>query len=161
MEKHVREVMSANLISIGVAEPVGTAARLMREHEIGSLPVVDDDGRLVGMLTDRDIATRVAAERRDAESVTDGEVASGGRMVTTAPGERLDEAVRLMARHQVRRLPVTERGVLVGILAQADVAGAGDRRKVGEMVDAISAAKDEQVAHTAAGDVPPRDQHTG
>jgi CBS domain-containing protein len=132
----VRETMTANPRSIETSASVVEAARLMRAEHIGSLPVVKG-GRLVGMITDRDLALRVVAEGADPESVTVGEVASHDT-VTAEPDQDLDEALRLMAHHQVRRLPVAEGGRLVGILAQADVAHGEDREKVGEVVEAIS-----------------------
>ena len=132
----VRQTMTANPLSIETSASVVEAARLMRAEHIGSLPVVKD-GRLVGMITDRDLALRVVAEGADPDSVTVGEVASHDT-VTAQPDQDLDEALRLMARHQLRRLPVAEGDRLVGILAQADVAHGEDPEKVGEVVEAIS-----------------------
>jgi CBS domain-containing protein len=132
----VRETMTANPRSIETSASVVEAARLMRDEHIGSLPVVKS-GRLIGMITDRDLTLRVVAEGADPESVTVGEVASHDT-VTAQPDQDLDEALRLMAHHQLRRLPVAEGDRLVGILAQADVAHREDREKVGEVVEAIS-----------------------
>ena len=132
----VRETMTANPRSIETSASVVEAARLMRDEHIGSLPVVKG-GRLIGMITDRDLTLRVVAEGADPESVTVGEVASHDT-VTAQPDQDLDEALRLMAHHQLRRLPVAEGDRLVGILAQADVAHREDREKVGEVVEAIS-----------------------
>ena len=132
----VRETMTANPRSIETSASVVEAARLMRDEHIGSLPVVKS-GRLIGMITDRDLTLRVVAEGADPESVTVGEVASHDT-VTAQPDQDLDEALRLMAQHQLRRLPVAEGDRLVGILAQADVAHREDREKVGEVVEAIS-----------------------
>lgn len=136
MTKTVREAMTKNPRSIGTADSVVEAARLMRDEHVGSLPVVED-GRLVGMITDRDIAIRIVAEGADPESVNVGDVASR-RVVTAEPDQDLDEARRLMGQHQVRRLPVVEEDELVGILAQADVTREEDAEEVGEMVEAIS-----------------------
>jgi CBS domain-containing protein len=108
----------------------------MRDGDVGSLPVLEE-GRLVGMITDRDLAIRVVAEAMSPERVTVSDVASR-EPVTAAPGDDLDEALRLMARHQVRRLPIVEDERLVGILAQADVALAEKEKKTGEVVEAIS-----------------------
>jgi CBS domain-containing protein len=132
----VRDTMTANPLSIETSASVVEAARLMRQEHIGSLPVVKG-GQLVGMITDRDLALRVVAEGAEPGSVTVGEVASHDT-VTAQPDQDLDEALRLMAHHQVRRLPVAEGGRLVGILAQADIAHGEDREKVGEVVEAIS-----------------------
>jgi CBS domain-containing protein len=136
MAKSVREAMTKNPRAIGSADSVVEAARLMRDEHVGSLPVVDG-GRLVGMITDRDIAIRIVAESADPDSVKVGDVASRGA-VTAEPEQDLDEARRLMAQHQVRRLPVVEGDELVGILAQADITREEDAKQVGEMVEAIS-----------------------
>jgi CBS domain-containing protein len=109
---------------------------MMRDEDVGLAPIVEGD-RLVGTLTDRDIAIRVVAEGRDPESTTAREVASTD-VITIDPQGELDEALRLMAQHQVRRLPVVEGGRLVGIVAQADVARHGDDRQTGQVVEQIS-----------------------
>jgi CBS domain-containing protein len=110
---------------------------MMRDEDVGIAPIVEGD-RLVGVLTDRDIAVRVVAEGRAPEQGKVTEVASRD-IVTLDPQQDLDEALRLMARHQVRRLPVVEEdGRLVGILAQADVAKHGDDARTGEVVEQIS-----------------------
>jgi CBS domain-containing protein len=136
MAKNVREAMTSNPRSVGTTDSVVQAARLMRDEHVGSLPVVED-GRLIGMITDRDIAIRIVAEGADPDSVTVGDVASR-RVVTVEPDQDIDEARRLMAQHQVRRLPVVEGDELVGILAQADLTREEDAEQVGEMVEAIS-----------------------
>jgi CBS domain-containing protein len=128
--------MTAEPRSVDSSQPIVEAARLMRDEDVGSLPVVDD-GRLMGMITDRDIAVRVVAEGRTPEATTVGEAFTRDP-VTVEPDHDLDEALLLMARHQVRRLPVVEGERLVGILAQADVALAEKEKKTGEVVEAIS-----------------------
>lgn len=113
------------------------AARAMRDEDAGIMPVVDGD-RLEGVVTDRDIAVRVVAEGRDPNDVHVREVMSG-RLVTVDPAQDIDEAMRLMAEHQVRRLPVCEEdGRIVGMLAQADVARHGEDSRTGETVENIS-----------------------
>ena len=136
-----REIMSRDPRCVTPDASVREAARLMKDEDVGVLPVVEADGkdkRLVGMVTDRDIVLRVVAEGKDVQSSTVGEVASRD-LVTVDPQQDLDEALRLMAQHQVRRLPVVEEdGRLVGILAQADVATAGHDAKTGQVVEEIS-----------------------
>ena len=137
MGKGIREVMTSNPCSIDAEKPVAYAAQMMRDEDVGLAPIVEGD-RLVGTLTDRDIAIRVVAEGRDPESTTVREVASTD-LVTVDPQQDLDEAVRLMAQHQVRRIPVVEEdGRLVGVVAQADVARQADDRLTGEVVEQIS-----------------------
>jgi CBS domain-containing protein len=136
MGKSVRDAMTEDPRSIGASESVVEAARLMREVHIGSLPITDHE-RLVGMITDRDIATRVVAEAADPTTTSVGDVYSRD-VISVEPDEDLTEALQLMARHQVRRLPVVENGRLVGIVAQADIALSENEKKTGELVVAIS-----------------------
>ena len=137
MAKTIREAMTSNPCSIDATQTVAYAARMMRDEDVGVAPIVEGD-KLVAVLTDRDIAIRVVAEGRDPESTKVTEVASKD-IVTIDPQQDLDEALRLMAKHQVRRLPVVEEdGRLVGVLAQADVAREGDDARTGQVVEEIS-----------------------
>jgi CBS domain-containing protein len=137
-DKHpIRELMTENPKTVSSDASVVEATRVMRDDDVGLVPVVDGD-RLVGTVTDRDIAIRVVAEERDANSTAVREIASTD-LVTIDPEQDLDEALRLMAQHQVRRLPVVEEdGRLVGIVAQADVARHGDDSETGQVVEQIS-----------------------
>ena len=136
MAKSVRDAMTASVSSVGPSQSLADAAQLMKGEDVGSVPVVEE-GRLAGIVTDRDIVTRAVAEQRDPQAVTVEEIASQ-ELVTIEPEQDLDEALALMARHKVRRLPVLEEGRLVGMLAQADVALEAKEEKVGEMVEQIS-----------------------
>jgi len=138
MAKSVRDAMTESPRSIGASASVVEAARLMRDEHIGSLPITDDE-ELVGMITDRDITTRVVAEAADPKMTSVGDVVSRD-LISVEPDEDLEEAVQLMASHQVRRLPVVENGRLVGIVAQADVALTlrENEQRTGELVEAIS-----------------------
>jgi CBS domain-containing protein len=135
MAKNVRDAMTEDPRSIGASASVVEAARLMRERHIGALPVTEDE-QLVGMITDRDIATRVVAENAAPETTSVGEVYSRD-LITVEPSSELEEALQLMARHQVRRLPVVENGRLVGMVAQADIA-LKESERTRELVEAIS-----------------------
>jgi CBS domain-containing protein len=137
MATSVRDAMTEDPRSIGPSVSVVEAARLMREGDIGSLPITDDE-TLVGMITDRDITTRAVAEAADPTQTSVGEVCSHD-LISVEPDQDLDEALQLMARHQVRRLPVVENGRLVGIVAQADIALSEKEKKTGELLEAISA----------------------
>jgi CBS domain-containing protein len=141
MAKSVRDAMTADPRSIGASASVVEAARLMLEQHIGSLPVTEDD-RLVGMITDRDITTRVVAESAVPETTSVGDVYSRD-LISVEPNSDLDEALRLMARHQVRRLPVVENDRLVGMVAQADIA-LKESERTGELVGAISEPSEEE-----------------
>src|ERR1044071_1439794 len=121
MGESIRDLMTSNPRTLESGSSVVEAARLMRDEDAGIVPIVEGD-RLVGTVTDRDVAGPVVAEGKSPESTTVGEISSR-ELVTVDPQQDLDEALRLMARHQVRRLPVVEEdGKLVGIVAQADVA---------------------------------------
>jgi|SRR5215210_3122308 len=135
--RSVRELMSSNPSTVDANQPVAEAAKLMRDEDVGIVPVVEGQ-RLVAVLTDRDIAIKVVAEGRDAQSTTVRDVASTD-VVTIDPQQDLDEALRLMAQNQVRRLPVVEEdGRLVGVVAQADVAEHASDQQTGEVVEEIS-----------------------
>ena len=137
MGQSIKDVMSANPCTIDADKSVAYAAKMMRDEDVGLAPVVEGD-KLIGMLTDRDIAIRVVAEGRNPDEVKVSEVASK-QVVTIDPQQDLDEALRIMAKHQVRRLPVVEEdGRLVGVVAQADVAREGDDMQTGELVEEIS-----------------------
>jgi CBS domain-containing protein len=136
MAKNVREAMTPGVRTVSPSQSLAEAAALMKSEDVGSVPVVEE-GRLAGILTDRDIVIRAVAERRDPQTVKVDEIASG-ELVTVEPEQDLDEALTLMARHQVRRLPVVEEGRLVGMLAQADIALEAKEKKVGETVEEIS-----------------------
>ena len=137
MSKSIKDAMTSNPCSIDAEKPVSYAAKMMRDENVGLAPIVEGD-KLVGTLTDRDIATRVVAEGKDPDSTTAREVASRD-VITITPEQSLDEALRLMAEHQVRRLPVVEDGErLVGVVAQADIAQHADASETGRMVEEIS-----------------------
>jgi len=135
-QKTVKDAMTASPTTISATTPIVDAARLMRDQDVGSLPIVDGD-RLEAIVTDRDIAIRAVADQK--LDATVGDIASK-ELVTVDPAQPLEEAARLMAEHQIRRLPVCEEdGRLVGMLAQADVATHGGQdAQTGQMVERIS-----------------------
>src|ERR671934_3023484 len=137
MGQSIRDFMTSNPCSIDADKSVAYAAKMMRDEDVGLAPIVEGD-KLIGMLTDRDIAIRVVAEGKDPEQVKVRDVASK-KLVTIDPQQDLNEALRIMAKHQVRRLPVVEEdGRLVGVVAQADIAREGDEQKTGRLVGEIS-----------------------
>ena len=137
MGKSIQEFMTSNPSAIDAGGSIASAAKIMRDENVGLVPIVDGE-RVVGTVTDRDIAIRVVAEGKDPQSGKVEEIAST-ELVTVKPQEDLDEALRLMASHQVRRLPVVdEDGRLVGVVAQADVAREAGDSQTGEMVEQIS-----------------------
>lgn len=137
MGPKVREHMTDRPRCVTPETPVVEAAKLMASEDVGSLPILDGD-RLVGVVTDRDIVIRAVAERKNTEGMPVRQVASS-ELITVRPDEDLSDALKLMASHQVRRLPVVdEDDHLVGVLAQADVAAGARVKAVGEMVEEIS-----------------------
>ena len=137
MPQNIRDVMTSNPCTIDAEKSVAYAAKMMLDEAVGLAPIVEGD-RLIGMLTDRDIATRVAAEGRNPDHVKVRDVAST-QLFSIDPTQDLDEALRMMAKHQVRRLPVVEAdGRLVGVVAQADIAREASDMQTGQLVEEIS-----------------------
>jgi len=134
--KSVKDAMTSDVKTATPSLSLTDAAKLMKQEDVGSVPVVDGE-RLIGMLTDRDIVVRGIADGSDPHAVKAGDIASRD-VVSVRPDDDLDEALRLMAQHQVRRLPVVEDGHLVGVLAQADVAHEAKEKAVGQLVEEIS-----------------------
>jgi CBS domain-containing protein len=134
--KRVDQAMTRDPRSVEPGAVVADVAQLMRTEDVGSVPVVQN-GHLVGMVTDRDIAVRVVAEGKDVRATTVGEIGSQ-KPVTVAPEQELDDALSLMAQHQLRRIPVVDGDRLVGIVAQADIAREVDERQTGEVVQQVS-----------------------
>jgi CBS domain-containing protein len=132
----VKDVMTRDVEACEPNASVKEAAELMARKDVGPIPIVED-GTLVGIVTDRDIVIRVIAEGRAPEQTTVGEISSK-ELVTVSPEDDFEDAMRLLAEHQVRRLPVVEEDRLVGILAQADIARVGKDAKTGEVVEEIS-----------------------
>ncbi len=109
------------------------------QEDVGALPICCEDNRLKGVITDRDIVVKVVAKGRDPGATKATELGQGdGQTVTIGADDSIEEALRTMSEHQVRRLPVIDGEKLVGIVAQADIARNYDEAKVGELVEAIS-----------------------
>jgi CBS domain-containing protein len=137
MGTKVREVMTDRPRGVSADTPVGQAAELMESEDVGALPVLDGE-HLAGMVTDRDIVIRAVAKGKDPRGMPVREVATKD-VVSVRADEDLSEALRIMASHQVRRLPVVDDdNRLIGVLAQADIALEAKEKAVGEMVEGIS-----------------------
>ncbi len=130
----VYDTMTAKPICISPMEPVSTAARLMKRHNLGALPVCDDQGRLRGILTDRDIVVRGVAADLDPADTPVRELMSRG-LCSCGAQEELSEALAAMRRGQLRRLPVLEEGKLVGMVSLCDLIRSPDCRM--EAADAM------------------------
>ncbi len=132
----VKDCMTKQVISVGAGEPVSVAARLMARYNLGALPVRGTDGQLEGMLTDRDIVLRCIAAERSPKAVRVREVMTRS-VAAAAPDTDAAAAAGIMATRQVRRLPVTEEGRLVGMVSLADLS-----RRPDYMMEAAEALED-------------------
>jgi CBS domain-containing protein len=140
-DKRARDVMSSDCTCVGENETVLDAARRLADRKVGALPICGEDDRLKGMITDRDIVVKVLAAGKDPAATPAGDLGQGdGETVTIGADDSLDEALRTMIDHKVRRLPVIDGRRLVGVISQADLATNIDEERVGELVEAISAA---------------------
>ena len=117
----VRDLMSQGVVTIDPSESASLAARLLSRHNIGSLPVCGEDGRLRGIVTDRDIVLRVVAAEEDPAHTYVKDIMTRN-CATVSPADDAREAARVMAAKQVRRLPVLEEGKLVGMVSLGDLA---------------------------------------
>ncbi len=139
MAKTARDIMSTDTTCIGEDDSVLDAAKLLKSLDVGALPICGKDDRLKGMLTDRDIVVKVLAEGKDPGATKAGELGEGdGTVVTIGADDSIEEALKTMSQHQVRRLPVIDGHDLVGMVSQADIAKNYDEEKVGDLVEAIS-----------------------
>jgi CBS domain-containing protein len=137
----IQDIMTRDPSCVTPETPVREAARIMRDEDVGVVPVVEGEGsrRLLGIVTDRDLAVRVVAEGRDANTRV-VEVMTASRLTTARPDGDVDDVMDAMAAEQVRRIPIVdERGSLVGIVSQADVVRkASDDDKAERTVEQIS-----------------------
>src|SRR4051795_3382233 len=138
-DKKARDIMNPDCTCVGENETVLDAARKLKELDVGALPICGEDNRLKGMLTDRDIVVKVLAEGKDPGSTRAGDLGQG-KPVTIGADDSVEEALQTMKEHAVRRLPVIDGHDLIGIVSQADLAKNIDEEKVGDLVEAISAA---------------------
>jgi CBS domain-containing protein len=138
--KTARDIMTPDCKCVGENDSVLDAARALAENNVGAMPICGEDNRLKGMLTDRDIVVKVLAQGKDPSSTKAGELATQGEVVTIGADDSVDEALRTMTQHKVRRLPVIDGHDCVGVVSQADIARNLDEEKTGDLVEAISAA---------------------
>ena len=131
-----RDIMTSGPDIIDAQSTVLEAAKKLAGDDIGALPICDN-GKLKGMITDRDIVVKVLAQGKDAEGTKVLDLIQG-EAVTIGADDSVEEALRTMSKYQVRRLPVIDGTELVGIVSQADVARNLPEEKVGELVEAIS-----------------------
>lgn len=134
----VRNIMTQDVATVNESQSIQEAAEIMSSKNIGSLPVVNDAGYMVGMITDRDITLRSTAQGEDAQTPV-SEVMTAQQIVQAEPGMDVQQAAELMAQQQIRRLPVVENGQIVGMVALGDLAADYQHdSKAGEALTSIS-----------------------
>lgn len=120
MAKKLRDIMTENLVTCTTKDNVFEVAVKMRDENVGVIPVVDEKDHCIGMITDRDIVIRGLAEKREGSAAV--EQVMSKNVIFGSPDMSVDEAARIMAQQQIRRLPVVENGRITGIVAMADLA---------------------------------------
>jgi CBS domain-containing protein len=138
MAKLARDVMTPNPACCTPTTTLDEVAKMMLHNDCGEIPVVDREGVIIGVITDRDIVCRVVAEGKN-PAATIVEQYMSQPIVTAGEDATLEEVLTMMEKHQIRRLPITdERGNCAGIIAQADVAWTGPEHSVAELVREVS-----------------------
>ncbi|MFW2503919.1 CBS domain-containing protein [Clostridium diolis] len=116
----IKDVMSKDIVSLNSEDSIERAAQMMRQFDVGAIPICDNSNKLVGMITDRDIALDCVASgaSADQQKICDYMTSSP---VTGSPDMDVHDAVRLMSRHQIRRLPIVENNSVIGIVSLGDI----------------------------------------
>jgi CBS domain-containing protein len=135
-----RDIMSTNPSFCSDDVTAAEAARQMADRGVGAVPVCNAEGHLAGVITDRDLAVHIIAAGRDPETTKIADLLDATEVVTVGADDSVEEAIRTMKEHAVRRLPVIDGTQLVGMVSQADIARAMPDAKIGDLVDAISSA---------------------
>ena len=135
---NVKDLMSDQVISVSPEETVAVAARLMTRHNVGALPVCGDDGRLRGIVTDRDIVTRCVALERPMQQTSVARVMTS-RVATVPPTASVDQAAAMLAKEQVRRLPVVEGRRLVGMVTLSDLSRQAPAEETADVLREVTA----------------------
>ncbi|MGW4895100.1 CBS domain-containing protein [Kitasatospora sp. NPDC004240] len=141
------DIMHPGAECVTAEQTLAEAARIMKERDVGALPICGEKQKLLGILTDRDIVLKCIAEGRDPSTVTAGEMAEGRPMVVEAD-EDTDQVLRVMEQYRVRRLPVINHPEheLVGMISESDIANGLPQARVAEFVSAICARDEEPEA---------------
>ena len=142
MSQTARDVMSPNPRIMKVDDSARTIASVLADEDIGAVIICNDEERLQGMVTDRDLAVEVLAQGKDPESCCAGDLLDGREVVTIGADDSIDEAIDTMQQHAVRRLPVIDGDRVIGMVSQADLARAASPEQVGRLIEAISTAPD-------------------
>ena len=132
-----RDIMHAGAQCVGEHDSLQRAAQLMRDLDVGALPICGDDNRLMGIITDRDIVTQCVAQGYDPASTAAGQLAQGEPVMVLSNAD-VSDVLRAMENNKIRRLPVIENQELIGIISAADLARHLPDQTVGEFVGAVS-----------------------
>jgi CBS domain-containing protein len=132
-----RDIMHAGAQCVGEHDSLQRAAQLMRDLDVGALPICGDDNRLKGIVTDRDIVTQCVAQGYDPASTAAGQLAQGEPVMVLSNAD-VSDVLRAMGNNKIRRLPVIENQQLVGIISEADLSRHLSDQAVGEFVGAVS-----------------------
>ena len=149
----IEQIMSRPAVTCRASDSLGRAAQLLWDHDFGSLPVLDADGRLIGMITDRDICMSAYLRGRPLTDIT-VEQAMARQVYSCAPGDPIGVAEKVMSQFQIRRVPVAADGDVVGVISLTDLARAAEQeggRRRPEVTDA-------EVSRTLAAICQPRRQ---
>jgi CBS domain-containing protein len=134
-----KEIMHRGCECVQSSDTLESAARMMRDHHVGALPICGPDYRLQGIITDRDIVVKCLAEGRDPKTTTAGDLAQGKPVWVDANADDGD-VLRLMEEHRIRRLPVIEEHELVGMISEADLATHLPEAKIAEFASRVYSA---------------------
>ncbi len=141
----VKELMTSDPATVGPNDVVAQAATLMKQEDCGAIPVVRDN-TLIGIITDRDITIRAVAAGRDPKTTKVSEVMSADP-ITVGPDDDVSEAASIMAKSQIRRIPVVENGKLLGIVVTAQLARREKASDLGETIKEISEPASGRASH--------------
>jgi CBS domain-containing protein len=134
----VRDIMTSEELATATLDTtLEEIANMMKEEDVGAIPILDEDENLAGIITDRDIVLRAIAEGQDPSSCTAEEILSE-ELHTIRPDADLEEAADLMARHRIRRLPVLEEGVIIGMISLGDISVKSEEDEAAEALEGIS-----------------------
>jgi CBS domain-containing protein len=131
-----REIMNAGATCIGEDQTLLEAAQMMRDMNVGSLPICGNDKKLHGIITDRDLVIKCMAEGHDPRTCTAGEIAQGHVAWVDADAE-MSEIVDKMGREQIKRMPVIQDHQLVGMISESDLAKHLDDHELSEFVERV------------------------
>jgi CBS domain-containing protein len=121
MQQQLRNIMTSSVYTVKDSQSIQEAATLMSQHNIGAIPVVNNNGEIIGMVTDRDITLRATAQGEASQTPVSA-VMTAQKIVQGTPDMDVHQAAQLMAQQQIRRLPVVDHGQIVGMVSLGDLA---------------------------------------